>query len=145
MGTIIIPETSSTPIKSVSQATPNGLDGYFSNFSSIRLPRLLRIELHIEYSYFDFAPFLLIKLYLYTFKYILVVFAALSTTAAAVYTSSNQLRRFVCPIVTLSFLPLSNLCSSGKWKIQLHCDFNFTTLSTLVRRNQLQQLKCKSD
>ena len=32
--TIIIPQTSSAPIKSVSQATPNGLDGYFSNFSS---------------------------------------------------------------------------------------------------------------
>ena len=33
-GTIIIPQTSSAPIKSVSQATPNGLDGYFSHFSS---------------------------------------------------------------------------------------------------------------
>ena len=35
--TIIIPQTSSAPIKSVSQATPNGLDGYFSNFSSSAL------------------------------------------------------------------------------------------------------------
>ena len=34
-GTIIIPQTSWAPIKSVSQATPNGLDGYFSNFSSL--------------------------------------------------------------------------------------------------------------
>ena len=33
--TIIIPQTSYAPIKSVSQATPNGLDGYFSNFSSL--------------------------------------------------------------------------------------------------------------